>query len=83
MAKRLLYMLTILGVFVLGTLTNPRLATPRAQPFDSGMQETVPKSWGTLRAASDKYLVFEDNAGTIRLAFIDSGLQQAIEVTRH
>jgi hypothetical protein len=82
MLKRILYILVLFGVFVLGSLTNPHPASLRAQSTDNGLQRTVPKSWGTLRAVSDKYLVFEDSAGTIRLAYIDSGLQQAIEVTR-
>ena len=83
MLKRMLYFLVLFGVFVLGSLTTSHLANLRAQPVsDPGLQKTVPKAWGTLRAVSDKYLVFEDSAGTIRLAYIDSGLQQAIEVTR-
>ena len=43
---------------------------------------SIPKEWGALRAATDKCMVFEDNAGTVRMAYIESGLHNYFEVTR-
>ena len=37
---------------------------------------SIPRDWGSLRGVSDKYLIFEDSSGAIRMVFIDSGLRR-------
>jgi hypothetical protein len=37
---------------------------------------------GSFRGVSGKCLIFEDNSGTIRLAFIEQGLHNFVEVKR-
>ena len=72
-------------MFVLGWLTSSRLPGVHAQTMAGTgpqMSYSIPKDWGTCRGVSDKYLIFEDSKGTIRMAFIDSGLKHHILVQR-
>ena len=89
MRNRIPFSLVICLAFMLGSLANSRLAHVNAQTQSSPrLQATgnplgpVPKAWGSLRGVSDKYLVFEDSSGTIRIAFIDSGVQNYIQIER-
>jgi hypothetical protein len=72
-------------MFVLGWLTSSYLPGAHAQTMAGTgpqMSYSAPKDWGTCRGVSDKYLIFEDSKGTIRMAFIDSGLKHHILVQR-
>jgi len=85
MRKRILGVLALTIAFLLGSFTNSRVTGVRAQTqTDKRLQGSmsIPKDWGTLRGVSDKYLVFEDSAGTIRMAFIESGLDNFVQVQR-
>jgi hypothetical protein len=73
--------------FVLGSLVTSRSVhvyaqgqnSPRLQAADLG---SIPRAWGSLRGVSKKYLVFEDANGTIRMAFIDSGVHNFVQIER-
>ena len=85
MKKRLLNVLLLFIAFILGAFVNSSLvraqaqSSPRLQTSDLG---SIPRAWGDLRGASDKYLVFEDTSGTIRLAFIESGVHNFVQIER-
>jgi hypothetical protein len=77
----------MLLAFILGSSLTSRLAhvdaqgqnSPQLQAVDFG---SIPRAWGNLRGVSDKYLVFEDASGTIRMAFIDSGVHNFAQIER-
>ena len=73
--------------FILGSLVNSRLGhvyaqTPLLQRLQPGSFASIPREWGDVRGVSDKYLVFEDARGTIRIALIDSGVHNFIQIDR-
>ena len=86
--KRILTVLFMVLAFMLGSLVNSRSAHVYAQnQISPRLQATnplgsIPRTWGNLRGISDKYLVFEDASGTIRLAFIESGVHNFVQIER-
>jgi hypothetical protein len=89
MRNRIQLGLMICVAFLLGSLANSRLARVNAQnqnllrlQVSSSPLGPIPRAWGSLRGVSDKYLVFEDSSGTIRIVFIDSGVQNYTQIER-
>jgi hypothetical protein len=87
---RTLSVLALAIAFILGSLVHPQLTNvlaqtqavaPQLQHMSTPMA-SIPLDWGSLRGVSDRYLIFENSSGTIRMAFIDSGLHNFVEVQR-
>ena len=55
----------------------------QAEGFALQRSDTAPKEWGTFRGATDKFLVFEDSGGTIRLMLVNSGIPAYREIKRN
>ncbi len=90
MRNRILSVLALAVAFILGSLAHSQLtsvlaqtqtAVPQLQLMSTPMA-SIPRDWGSLRGVSDKYLIFEDSSGSIRMAWIDSGLHNFVEVKR-
>ena len=90
MRNRILNVLALVVALILGSLVHSQftsvlaqtqMAVPQLQHMSTPMA-SIPRDWGSFRGVSDKYLIFEDSSGTIRMAFIDSGLHNFVEVKR-
>jgi hypothetical protein len=76
MRRNLLEVLAFVLAIVAGSVMTTRAHADSQKTF------TVPVEWGQLRAANNDFLVFEDGQGVIRLAWINTGLQNWVEVQR-
>ena len=88
MKRRMFNVLLMVLAFVLGLMVTYRSAHVHAQCQNSPRLQaseplgSIPRAWGNLRGVSDKYLVFEDASGTIRMAFVDSGVHNFVQIER-